>query len=249
MNNHTHPLIYRKGVNSNVAQGNVNNFFNIAKEFQLKGLNGTKDVGGEDGENHTSQNFNPTVLSIGLQRQNDAFETKTASHNNSSTFHDYSEDQTTSNRPASLPKHKLSGDLTDFTPAEAQRHNFIFQAETVSHDDSFSPQVKSEDQRTLNKAVALPTHGISRDMKELDEKIENLLRRGQHTIRNGKIMTTAYICNVCGKDGIKNHIISHIGGVHLEGISIPCNLCEKTFGSRESLRKHKFCFHRDYKKQ
>ena len=75
---------------ANVAQGNVNNLFNIAKEFQLKGLNGTKDGGGEDGDNLTSQNFNPTVLSIGLQRQNDAFETKTASHNNSYNFHDYS---------------------------------------------------------------------------------------------------------------------------------------------------------------
>ena len=83
-------------------------------------------------------------------------------------------------------------------------------------------------------------------MKELDEKIESLMYRGEHMIRHGaKDMITAYVCKVCGKEGVKHNIKIHIEGIHLEGISIPCNFCEKTLGSRSSLRRHNYNFHRD----
>ena len=51
----------------------------------------------------------------------------------------------------------------------------------------------------------------------------------------------------CGNESRKLDIKNHIEGVHLEGISIPCNLCEKNFNSRYGLRKHNKRLHGDDK--
>ena len=51
-------------------------------------------------------------------------------------------------------------------------------------------------------------------------------------------------CKVCGKEGRGNHIKDHIEANHLEGIIIPCNLCDKIYGiirdntKSKSLEKH-----------
>ena len=52
-------------------------------------------------------------------------------------------------------------------------------------------------------------------------------------------------CKVCGKEGMSNAIKDHIEANHLEGIIIPCNLCNKTFRTRVNLRHHKARDHRD----
>ena len=46
-------------------------------------------------------------------------------------------------------------------------------------------------------------------------------------------------CKVCGKEGMSHVIKNHIEANHLEGIIIPCNLCNKTFRSRAGFRQHK----------
>ena len=96
-----------------------------------------------------------------------------------------------------------------------------------------------KDQVTPNVSVALHKHEFSGDMEELDRKIETMMRKGETLIRNGpNEMSKAYICQICGKEGPKTSIKGHIEVNHLEGISIPCSLCEKTFRSRDSLRYH-----------
>ena len=45
-------------------------------------------------------------------------------------------------------------------------------------------------------------------------------------------------CKVCGKEGKGNAIKDHIEANHLEGVVIPCNLCDKTFRSRNGFRQH-----------
>ena len=54
----------------------------------------------------------------------------------------------------------------------------------------------------------------------------------------------AFTCKVCGKEGVRQHMISHIETNHLEGIYIPCDFCEKTFSARVNLRMHKSKYHK-----
>ena len=81
---------------------------------------------------------------------------------------------------------------------------------------------------------------LFRDMNELDDRIEAMMGQGENKIQcscsNQK--RQAYVCHVCEKEGVRNVIKEHIEANHLEGLSIPCNRCEKTFRSRHALRLH-----------
>ena len=52
-------------------------------------------------------------------------------------------------------------------------------------------------------------------------------------------MNKSYVCQVCGKEGQWSNIRDHIEMNHLEGISIPCNICNKIYWSRKTLSIHK----------
>ena len=132
--------------------------------------------------------------------------------------------------------------------AGTHRNNDIFKTEIPSKNNSSTSQTNSEDHITFNMAAAFPKHEFSGDMKALDEKIESSMCRSEHMIgQDPKRMEIAYICKVCGKEGKKGNIKSHIEGIHLEGISFPCNFCKKTLTSRYSLGKHNSRFHVDSK--
>ena len=91
---------------------------------------------------------------------------------------------------------------------------------------------------SFNRILSVPTYG-SGDIQEIDEKVKSLMESSKSIIQNGKMQTTkAKICKVCGKEGAPSAIRDHIEANHLEGVSLPCNICEKTFRSRVTLRKH-----------
>ena len=48
----------------------------------------------------------------------------------------------------------------------------------------------------------------------------------------------AKICKPCGKEGPSASIKQHIEANHLEGVTLPCNLCDKIFRSRKVFRMH-----------
>ena len=69
------------------------------------------------------------------------------------------------------------------------------------------------------------------DKRHLDERINQLLEKGE----DGKFQ-----CTLCGKFfKTKQQCQYHIEARHLEGILLPCHLCDKTFRSRNSLANHK----------
>ena len=86
-----------------------------------------------------------------------------------------------------------------------------------------------------NRSLAIPG-SFSGDLEELEERVISMMEKSQNYLgRQG----FAQRCKVCGKEGRGNHIKDHIEANHLEGVVIPCNLCDKTFRSRDSLRHHK----------
>ena len=125
------------------------------------------------------------------------------------------------------------------------RNNDVFETAISSQNNSFISKTNSEDQIPLSAATALPKYEFSGDMKELDEKIGSLMVRSEHMIKQGAQNKTAYVCNVCKKEDTKWNIKIHAERIHLEGISIPCNFCGKTFKSRYALRLHNLILHKD----
>ena len=75
------------------------------------------------------------------------------------------------------------------------------------------------------------------------EKGLNKIPQGKN--RNGTPKLEAlYICKVCGKEGRNWILRGHIEVIHLKGISIPCDYCDKTFPSRNALVEHKSRVHK-----
>ena len=97
--------------------------------------------------------------------------------------------------------------------------------------------------------AALSKEEFSGNMQELDEQIESMMGRGDNLVKNRKngngewVMSKAYICQVCGKEGKMTDIRRHIEVNHVEGVVIPCNLCEKTFRTRQALSRHNSVHH------
>ena len=90
--------------------------------------------------------------------------------------------------------------------------------------------------------VALSSH-FSGDLEELEQRVQSMMEKSQNKRSNG--LQKAYTCKVCGKEGMGSAIKDHIEANHLEGIIVPCNLCEKTFSYRNGLKKHKLKYHRE----
>ena len=75
------------------------------------------------------------------------------------------------------------------------------------------------------------------DLVELEARVKSMMEKSHNNLADGRQLADR--CKVCGKEGKNQNIKDHIEANHLEGISIPCNLCEKTFRSRNGLRLHK----------
>ena len=76
---------------------------------------------------------------------------------------------------------------------------------------------------------------VSSDVQELDAKVKSLMELSENRASNG---SKPYVCKVCGKEGQWVAIRDHIESNHLEGVSLPCSMCEKTYRSRTTLRRH-----------
>ena len=96
-------------------------------------------------------------------------------------------------------------------------------------------------------ALALPTQKyFSGDSQELDETVRSMMETSLNFLPHGKKRERGKICKVCGKEGKGNDIMRHIETNHLEGVSIPCNNCDKIFRSRDGLRCHISKHHRQH---
>ena len=119
------------------------------------------------------------------------------------------------------------------------------EAQTINKSDTIKPKYQTvQKQKIKNEmAVDIQPHKVwsvnISDVEKLDEKVKSMMTKSDNSISNGRQgFTKAAICTVCGKEGIATNIRNHIEANHLAGISIPCNVCETLFRSRDALGKH-----------
>ena len=92
-----------------------------------------------------------------------------------------------------------------------------------------------------NKTVAVQNY-ISEDLDDLDERVKSMMQKSGNRSSNGTHRFN--MCKVCGKEGQFNNIKAHIESNHLDGMTFPCNLCEKAPRSRHALKMHKYTNHK-----
>ena len=107
------------------------------------------------------------------------------------------------------------------------------------------PKAKGIVQPTLETAVALPDHTSNNtDLGNLKQQVKSMMISSDNAdpYKNG---ARAKICKVYGKEGSWTNIMQHIEAKHITGITIPCDLCGKSFKSRNSLASHTVSFNRN----
>ena len=238
-NKHEHPLIYMRGMTSenllaivdflyygeaDIYQKNLDTFLNIAEEFQLQGLNGT------EGEDTTRQSYFPTDPNIISNFPTDP-----------STKSYFPTEPSTNSYVPTDPSTK-----SYFPTNPSTKSYFPTDPSTNDEYDEYISFTNNKDVVAFDTSVALSKHEFSVDMKALDKKIDSLMCKGENKIKHGANLNEwVYVCKVCGKEDRKCNLKGHIERNHIEGINIPCNLCEKTFTSRDSRRMHNTNVHRD----
>ena len=134
-----------------------------------------------------------------------------------------------------------------FGPAEMDKDLFATSTTTDKRETS-TPDIGDPLGMLSEELVVQDQSGTN--LQALDEKVRAMMEKGQKMIPNGKlangtpIQTTSSICKVCGKEGLSKNLRFHIETHHLEGISIPCDYCDKIFSSRSCLVKHKSRSHK-----
>ena len=93
----------------------------------------------------------------------------------------------------------------------------------------------SEDQHTTRWSAVKQEY--SSEFRVLDKQIETMISCSEN-VEKGKPVSKVYNCKVCGKVDTKHHLGDHIEANHIDGIAIPCKLCEKYIKSRNALRHH-----------
>ena len=111
-----------------------------------------------------------------------------------------------------------------------------------------------KDPRIVGKEYVPPSELLDDSIKDrvvmqknfygaLNLEVQSMMEMTQNTIKNGQAKRHSYQCKVCGKEGHGSNIKKHIEANHLEGLLVPCNLCEKRFRSRNGLGQHKVVYH------
>ena len=81
---------------------------------------------------------------------------------------------------------------------------------------------------------------VSAEADHLNEQIKSMMTTTENEIVIGGMKRKAYACNVCGKEGQRANIMTHIEANHIESnITHSCDICGKMSRSKNGLSLHK----------
>jgi len=109
-------------------------------------------------------------------------------------------------------------------------------AETEMKNKPQKTDIKTPRSRKTEDTAIVSIDGDVTNMAEVDAKIM------EYVVKNED---GSYSCGMCGKSDWKrkDHVKNHVE-THMEGLSFPCQSCDKTFRSRNLQRQHKHFQHR-----
>ena len=143
-------------------------------------------------------------------------------------------------------KHFLKPATPDLKPLENLDQKIPFNRNS---NDNLVTNVETTDFETTclpqsNVAAFSEASVFSGELQDLAEMVKSMMEKSQNVIMNGAQIRAAFVCKVCGREGHNTDIKRHIEASHIEGISIPCNFCDKRCRSRQTLRIHKAKLHK-----
>ena len=107
-----------------------------------------------------------------------------------------------------------------------------FTSMKIIEENKFNQEYVMSDFKEQNKLSGNSVY--SEELKDLDSKIKSMMSSSSQIMANGEKAQSK--CNVCGKKGRHHVIKDHIEVHHIDGISHPCNLCDKTSRYLKSLK-------------
>ena len=107
--------------------------------------------------------------------------------------------------------------------------------------NSFPVPTNESKEDTTGISLAMTSY-LTENFQELDAKCNSMMEKTLRKDKNGHLL---YSCVVCGKEAINGALKKHIEANHLEGISIPCNYCDKIFRSRAARDMHNRYHHKN----
>ena len=126
-------------------------------------------------------------------------------------------------------------DKPPFQPEQAKSNRKQVSNTTELKTENHKSYKLIEGEMEMTVAVQIDNVNISY-IQDLDQQVRSMMRKSENMLKGGS--KKADMCTVCGKEGQAGSIKDHIEANHMEGVSIPCNNCDKTFRSRTGLRKH-----------
>ena len=123
---------------------------------------------------------------------------------------------------------------------ESEGYSSMFQSYTSKTAKKINTKI--EQVKFTENVIAFKDQKVLVDIQDLDEKIKSMMILGE-TVTAGNRQEKLRICAVCGKEGTKSTIISHIEANHITGNFNTCNICGKTFRSRLSMKNYNYNFY------
>ena len=117
-------------------------------------------------------------------------------------------------------------------------HSFVLE-ERTNYVSNFDQQIKRPDKRTNTRVISLNAGDVDDANQRADELIETLADGSLKSTLCGKLAIKNSLKQFSRRD-MRNHTETHLGGLYFD-----CQLCGKTFRSRNSLKVHRSLYHKN----